>query len=178
MIIELKPKKISNRILCFLEKRSLIRTYKPTKKVLKVKKTENGAIDEIYRSSKKFGPHKLICVAKNEFNINLTSHPENEEVILINNTKDIYKPLYLIVGLHKKDVFEAKAKKGILTNKDIIAIELEYNIQTSIFTVLKDIPHCEVTVPGRKHCPIFFVIEPTNMKMDYVNIYDYKIYLR
>jgi len=175
--IKLKPVKITQKILNFLEKRKLIRTLRPTKKILELKKKNTGGIDNLYVSSPKQGAHKLLCVVKDDININLSVHTDNEEVILINTEKVKFRPLILIIGLYKNKEFEKKAKNGNITKRDIVAVSLEYNKSTSVFTILKDTPHCEVTLPGKKAHPVFYVTEPSEMKMKYTNTNNYKFEL-
>lgn len=175
--IFLKPTKATPQIFSSLEKRNLIKTFKPTKKVLNVK-PGHGAVDVLYSSAPQFGTHKLICVGLNITNIKLNYHPENEEFIIVKNTKDKVKPLFLIIGLQKYNILEKKAKNGKLSSKDFLALRLEYNNpKTGIFTMLKYTPHCEITLPGNTAHPYFFVTEPTDIKMNYLNLPDYELIL-
>lgn len=174
----LKPLKAAPKLFNYLEKRGLIKTFQPTKKSLKISKGEDGVVDTIYKTAPRYGTHKLICVGKNSTEIKLTTHPDNEDFIIIDMAENKYKPLYLIISIHKQKVMEQKAKSGSLSAKDILAIELEYNSPTSVFTVLKDVPHCEATLPGNKKHPVFFVTEPSDFEMSRVNMYNYKLTLK
>ncbi len=176
-LLKLKPKKLTLRTMILLEKKGLIKRFKPTKNVLEVKKGKD-AVDILYTTSTKFGSHKLICVGKNFTKIQLNTHPDNEDFIIFNPTNYKFKPLYLIIGLNKYKIIEKKAKNNTLTSKDILAIELVYNNpKLSLFTMLKGTPHCEITVEGKRKHPIFFVTEPTKLTWHILDIQDYKLEL-
>ena len=169
--IKLKPIKINKKILNMLEQKGLIITPTPSNKIMN--NASCGGVEIIYKTDHEYGTHKLIAVGKTDTAITLTTHPDNEDVILINNTGKKFKPLYLIIALHKQSEFEKRAKAGTLSTKDILAITLEYNSQNSFFTVLKNVPHCEVTSIGKGQYPVFFVTEPTDLKMDIVKCLEY-----
>lgn len=169
--LKLKPKKINKKILTMLEKNGLIITPTPSKKIMT--SPACGGVEVIYKTDHEYGTHKLIAVGKTDTKIMLTTHPDNEDVILINNTGKKFKPLYLVIALHKQSNFEKLAKVEKLTTKDIMAIELEYNSQNCFFTVLKDVPHCEITLSGKGQYPVFFVTEPSDLKMGITNCYNY-----
>ena len=164
-ILNLQPQKVSASLLSLLEEKGLIKLLKPTNRI--ENNPQRDAVDLIYSSAPEFGPHKLICVRKNVTDIAFAVHSENEEIILINMTGKKFKPLFLIVGLDQVDVFEEKIKKGVLSEKDIMVLELEYNkYDTCIFTVLKNVPHYEVTTRGdADEAPVFYVTEPASMDM-------------
>jgi len=104
----------------------------------------------------------------------LNSHPHNEEFLIINNTALELKPLLMIIGLHKHKEIERKAKKGGLTSRDFLMLRLRYNDhRTSVFTMLKDTPHCEMSARGRGRASIFFVSEPTDLPMSHLKTADY-----
>lgn len=178
-ILKLKPVNITYEILCFLETKQLVRTLRPTLKILQ-NHSAGGMVDTIYTSATEFGTHKLICVglSANSTQIELNSHPDNEEFIIINNTFTKFKPLYMAIGLHKHNILEEKAKNKELTSDDIMLLRLKYNdAKTSIFTMLKDTPHCELTTKEDGIHPIFFVSEPSNLTMNYLQIASYKLAL-
>lgn len=173
--LKLKPVNATQKILAGLERRGLIRTFKPTARALRVGEG-SCVVDKIYSTSPKFGTHKLICVGKNETKITLTTHPDNEDFFILNPAKYVFKPLYLIVGLIGRRELERKARLGRLAARDFIALRLKYNDPgTCAFTMLKNTPHCEVTLPGRGRAPVFFVTEPDDFKMCCIDLYDYRI---
>jgi hypothetical protein len=169
--ILLRPLKATPKLFKSLEKKGLIGTMSPTPRTAYLPKGADGAVDTIYRTSPKYGTHKLMAVGKNAAEISLTDHPDNEDFIIIDITSTKYKPLYFVIALSKKKEFEKKAKAGKITSKDVLAIELAYNGPTSVFTLNKDVPHCEVTVPGKGKHPVFYVTEPSDFAMGYVNQY-------
>lgn len=180
--IRLKPIEVTPKILTRLEKKGLIRTFKPTQKILRLGVHKKGGVDTIYSSSPRFGSHKLICIAKEDSRkVSLNFHSDNEEFILINNTSLRFKPLYIVIGLHKYKEFKIRAVNKRLSKNDFIVLRLTYNDhRTCIFTMLKGTPHCEVTLPGKGRSPIFFVTEPSNLGMTHLNLsgYDLKLNLK
>ena len=174
-ILKLRPINITPLIISSLEHRGLVRAFRPTPKALRVGEGK-CIVEKIYSTARRFGTHKLICVGKNETKITLTTHPDNEDFIVINPTGYKFKPLYLIIGLGAKKDLERKARAGQLKARDIMALRLKYNDpKICAFTMLKDTPHCEVTVPGSGKAPVFFVTEPSDFKMARVNLHKYQL---
>ena len=178
--ITLSPAEATEKILARLEKKGLIRTFRPTPKILKLGYRKKGGVDTIYSSSPRFGSHKLICIRQDDFlEIALTYHDDNEEFLIMNSTPLKFKPFYIVIGLHKRREFEEKARNKSLSEKDIIVIRFKYNDPaTSIFTMLKDTPHCQITKPGRGRPPIFFVTEPSRLTGGLVRLPGYKFIVR
>ena len=171
--IRLKPVIPNSKILSFLEKRNLIRTLKPTKKMLNAR-VKGGMVQTIYSSSIEFGSHKLLCINLNSAGIKLNSHPDNEEFIVVDSALRKFKPLYIVVGLYKHGLLEKKAQAGNLSKDDFVVLRLKYNNpRFSVFTMLKDTVHCELTLPGKGVPPIFFVAEPSKLKMRKLKLRDY-----
>jgi len=175
ILLRLKPQSASPRILAFLEKNNLIRMLKPPQKVLASRST-NGAMQTIYCSHWRWGAHKLICVKKNSQTVKLNFHPDNEEFILINNNGTKFRPLCIIMGLLKQEELADKLKKGKLTENDFIAVVFKHNDhKTCIFTMLRDTVHCEVALPGEGQGPVFFVAEPSRLKLKSFRTKGYKL---
>jgi len=173
--IQLKPRKITKQLLNYLEKRGLITTLKFTAAALKAR-GRRGKVCLIYRTGAKYGPQKLICVAKREQEIEMTIHGDKEELLILNSTGIKFKPLYLIIAMDKIDVFNRKIACGKFTQKDIMAIELQYNdAATSVFMMNGNVPHCEVTVAGRGQHPLFFVTEPAELSFKIIDTQNYKL---
>lgn len=173
--INLKPIKGTQKVLDILEKKKLIKCLRPCAAWLK---DSQGGCKDVYRTAPKYGTHKMIAVAKDTTEIALTTHPDNEDIILINNTGKRFKPLYLVIATTTQKQFEKKAARGAVTAKDVVAVELLYNSGASVFTVLKDIPHCEVTMRGKGVNPVFFVTEPSDFEMDMVGQSGYTFVLK
>ncbi|MGA2091300.1 MAG: hypothetical protein ABSH12_07575 [Endomicrobiales bacterium] len=169
--IFLKPVKITPTLLRALQRRGLIRALAPTNKILNTR-TATGAVDTFYRTKSVYGTHKLIGIGKRSLKIKLCTHPACEDFIVINPTEIKYKPLYIIIARHKRAALEKKARSGKLSAKDFFTVEWEYNNpRTCVFTMLADTVHCEVTAPGPGQHPVFFVTEPSQLPLNYVNIY-------
>lgn len=178
--ITLRALEATKKILVRLEKKGLIRTLKPTPKILKLGSRKKGGVDTVYSSSPRFGSHKLICIRQDDFSkIALTYHDDNEEFLIINSTSLKFKPFCIVIGLHKRREFEGKAGNKSLSEKDIIVLKFRYNDPaTSIFTMLKDTPHCQITKPGRGRPPIFFVTEPSALTGGSVRLPGYRLVVR
>jgi hypothetical protein len=106
----------------------------------------------------------------------LNSHEDNEEFILISPDAAAFSPLYMIIGLHKHAVIEKKARLGRLRTSDFMALELVYNDPgLSVFTMLKGTPHFEVAGSCRRQAPIFFVSEPSRLKLHVMKLYGHRL---
>lgn len=176
--IRLKPVNVTEKILLRIEKKGLIRTLRPTARILR-RTSKDGLVDCIYSSPVEHGTHKLICVRSDDAGrVMLNSHPHNEEFLIINNTALKLKPLLMIIGLHEHKEIERKAKKGGLTAKDFLMLRFRYNDhKTCVFTMLKDTPHWETSEPGKGRPSIFFVSEPTNLPMHHLKMAGYSFIL-
>jgi hypothetical protein len=174
-ILSLKARKLSPAILAFLAKRRLIRPLVPTRNVVQCR-SSRGTVGTIYISQKACGTHKLICVRSATGGMRLNSHQDNEEFILISPDAAAFSPLYMIIGLHKHAVIERKARSKTLKGSDFMALELVYNDpRVSIFTMLKNTPHFEFGAGGRKQAPIFFVAEPSRLKLRVLDLHEYRL---
>ena len=176
-IIRLKPKQMTKKLLNFLKKRGLVTTLSFTRRALKAG-GKRGKVDLIYRTAAEFGTQKLICVGKRDLDIEMSVHGDKEELLVFNTTGMKFKPLYLIIAMDKLGVFKSKISGGRLGQKDIMAIELKYNDPaTSVFMMNGDVPHCEVTLPGRGQHPLFFVTEPADLSFAVIPTPGYKLEL-
>jgi hypothetical protein len=177
-ILSLKARKLSPSILAFLAKRRLIRPLVPTRNVVQCR-SSRGTVGTIYTSGEACGTHKLISVRCATAGIRLNSHEDNEEFILISPDAAAFGPLYMIIGLHKHAVIEKKARRRTLKPSDFMALELVYNDpRLSIFTMLKDTPHFEVAGSGRRQAPIFFVAEPSRLKLRLLHLHGFRLEIR
>ncbi len=164
-ILRLKSQKISEKILKDLESKGLIKTLSAPVEVLNCN-LPKGMVKTIYTTKEEYGSHKLICVKCNSSEINLNSHPDNEEFLMFNNSDLVFNPLYIIIALEKNNILQKKIKNCTLTADDFIVLELKYNDpRVSIFTMLKGTCHCEFTFPGKGISPVFFVTEPSRLEM-------------
>jgi hypothetical protein len=169
---------MTKKLLNYLEKQGLVTTLKFTRGALKAR-GKRGKVDLIYRTEPKYGPQKLICVGKKEQDIEMTIHGDREELLMFNMTGIRFKPLYLIIGMDKVGVFKRKISGGKFKQKDIMAIELKYNDPaTSVFMMNGNVPHCEVTLPGRGQHPLFFVTEPADLSCAVIDTKNYKFILK
>lgn len=175
--IILKPVKASTKLFNKLEKLNLIKTMTPPKEIINTR-TKTGAVSTFYKTQDVFGTHTLLCVGKRTTDIGFSYHDDNEDLILINPLNLKFKKMYLVVSYLKKDEFLKKYNDEKITNKDLLAIELEFNNpKLSFFTVLKQTVHCEVTQDKKGQHPIFFVAEPSMLVDNKISndLYNFKI---
>lgn len=169
MTFYLQPQKITAALLEYLEKRGRIKQLRPPQSITEAPHAD--AVEDLYVSAPGSGAHKLICVRKNQTAIRLTTHSENEEVIFLKDPHVLFRPLYVIISVLSENELLQKYTAGRLADDDIIALEVVYNDpQTLFFTIVKDTPHCEITVAGDDPAPIFYVTEPADIAMQYVDL--------
>ena len=163
--IVLNPIKSNKKIFDLLEKKKLIKTFKPTEKTLVTEK-RNGCVDILYTSRKSFGAHRFMCIGKKNKKVQLCFHLDNEDLFFLNPYNTDYAKLYVVFALDKINNFNEKLKKETLKNKDFTTVEVCFNnANLSFFSVLKGTVHCEI-VDGnvQKQHPIFFVSEASELK--------------
>ncbi len=178
-MIDLKIKIVdaSYNVMAMLEDMKLINRFFPSKEMYN-SIDDNDRIETEYISDPCYGSHKLICIRKNTTELNLTAHPDNEEILLINPSEFKFKPLYFIIGLEKHLLLEEKIRTNTISPDNILAIKMKYNDpETSFFTVLRGTPHWEATCVGEGLAPVFFVTEPSDLKMDYIALEPYNLIL-
>ncbi len=163
--IVLKPVKSDTKIFDFLEKKGLIKTFKPTKNTLTTKK-RNGCVDILYTSRKSFGAHRFMCIGKKNKKVQLCYHLDNEDLFFLNPNNTDYAKLYIVFALDKIDVFNRKLKREILKDKDFVTVEICFNNPNlSFFSVLKGTVHCEIIDKNQqKQHPVFFASEASELK--------------
>ena len=173
--IVVSPTPITDQVLEKLEQIGLVQRLRCTPRALKA--YENEVVDDIiYASDPKWGPHTLLCVGFNKIRPKLATHPDNEEFILFS---DASPTLYILIALHKRDNLLKLVNSNALTSKDFILLEAVFNDSNmSIFTMLADTPHGEVTVPGDERPPCFFVTEPANLISEPIELGKYEIILK
>lgn len=175
--LTLRPRAFTPAILAFLAQRGLIRPLVPTPDVLRCRR-QSGAAETIYASAAKHGTHKLICVRCTTGPIRLNYHEDNEEFILIHSRARLFNPLYMIIGLHKYEIMRFRADRGTLAASDFMALTLKYNDPAvSIFTMLKDTVHFEIAAAGRRQAPVFFVTEPSRLRLCPARLPGYRLEL-
>ncbi|HON56200.1 MAG TPA: hypothetical protein PLJ38_04205 [bacterium] len=174
----LKAYDASPELFFKLEELGLIKLFKPTLNTLNLPLNKN-AVEWLYTTDEQYGTHKLICVGINSTTIRLNYHPDNEDFILVNNSQYKFKNLYLIIGLEKQEILQQKINEETLADDDVIAIKMEFNNPLlSIFTMLKNTAHCEITTENSNlQNPVFFVSEPTNLKQIFLDVKNYNFML-
>ena len=163
--ITLKPQKSTKQLFDLLEKKKLIKTFKPTKKTVTTTK-RNGCVDILYTSRKSFGAHRFMCIGKKNKKVQLCYHLDNEDLFFLNPQNSEYAKLYLVFALDKIKIFSKKLKEESLKDKDFITVEVCFNDPNlSFFSVLKGTVHCEIVDEQdlRQH-PVFFVSESSELK--------------
>jgi hypothetical protein len=177
-LLTIKAVPITASILYSLEKSGLIRTLKATPNVLQCR-SPKGTVGTIYRSGKKSGTHKLISIRCTTEKGKLNFHTDNEEFLLVNSNAKKFSSLYMVVCLHKNEVLAGKINNKQLCENDFIALRLKYNDPcVSIFSMLKGTAHFELAAKNRKQAPVFFVSEPSELKMHLVKMPGYEIALK
>jgi hypothetical protein len=175
MIIELEPKQMTPELMKDLEKRGLIIRLCPGNHSTDPGRNESKSA-VIYASDAKYGPHKLIVATINALEPypNFGTHDDNEEFILVGDPTA--KPIHLIVALNKKGVLEEKIQNHTLSDDDFVALRIKYNDpEVSFFTMLKDVPHGEVTIDGPGKPGSFYVTEPRDLVILSTDFRDYQV---
>ena len=170
LCIRVRP--VTEEAMSMLEERGLLQRLFPPEEVLR---TAEGVVQvaTMYITDPQFGSHMLICVAFNKSEVELLTHPDNEEFILINEGRE-QKPLILVVGLHPEPEFQRLVSTGQLTTEDIWALEMRFNDpRLSFFTMNALTPHCEWTTPGPGPANVFFVTEPSRLGLHPRDMGDY-----
>jgi len=163
--INLAIRQPASDVLQGLQKRGLIKTLAPSRRLL-CSSHPNGAMETLYCASYRHGSHKLVCIKKNSGDIRFTFHPGNEEFIIMNTAARASRPLYIVIGLYARRALARKLKNGTLSARDFVCLEFSpRGKEAYIFTMLKDTVHCEIAGPGRGTGPVFFVSEPSRLKL-------------
>jgi hypothetical protein len=173
-IIHLTPTEMTPEAMQELEDRKLIIRLYPGHHVLHPKHNETLSAS-IYESEPRYGPHKLIVATINWYQLSgFGYHDDNEEFLLLGDPST--RPLYLVVARCKKDELEAKIQSSTLGADDFIALRVKYNDPlVSFFTMLKDVPHGEVTEDGSGRPPSFYVTEPRDMGIHLTDFGPYEL---
>ncbi len=175
--IALTPQPLTKAILDDLEKRGLVRTLQPTRRI--ADQPDLDCADPIYISAAASGPHQLLAVRKNVTAVRLTIHNDNEEVIFLRPPQVTFKPLILVIAKLPLKELVARATAGTLEEDDVLALTVKMNDPaTAVFTILKDTAHCEVTTANPGEAPVFYVAEPSQMTMRYVDLKDTALRIR
>jgi hypothetical protein len=172
--LTLKVRPVTEELMAALEERGLLQRFSPSLEALE---TPEGAVkvERIYTTDPQFGSHMLICVAFNKSEVQLATHPDKEDFILVNEGRE-QKPLILVVGLHPQPEFQRLASAGQLTGDDVWALEMKYNDpRLSFFTMNGLTPHCEWTVPGPGPANVFFVTEPSGLGLHPIDMSGYTV---
>ncbi len=163
MKIELQPRLMTAEVMAELEQRGLILRLYPGGHAAEVGPNEACSRD-LYSSDEQYGPHKLIVATINSVDADkyFGDHADNEEFLFIGDPAT--RPLYLVVALHKRAQFEAKVRNQTLSADDFVALRVRFNDpHASFFTMLKEVPHGEVTVAGPGTPASFYVTEPRDV---------------
>ncbi len=173
--ILLTPVRFTPAIAAKLARRRLIRLLDPTPKIRSCTR-RYGMLDMVYVSQPRYGSHALACIRCCWGNLALNSHPDNEEFIFFHPSPGQFRPLYMIIGMHRHDAMEARARSGKLSARDFLALEMSYNHpRLSIFTMLAGTLHCEFVPASRKPAPVFFASEPDRLPMRHFNAGDLRL---
>lgn len=167
--INLEIKKLTKELLDELDRKNLIMTFKPCGLALNPPRGMNGDC-MIYESREYHGPHRLICVGCNRFELELATHGDNEEFLIPPQEGDV-KPVYLVICHLDDDEIKEKDANGTLSADDFTCIDLySGDWESSMFTMPKGVYHCEVTPKGLGKFGWFFVTEPKNAPSIYLDL--------
>lgn len=172
--LPLRVRPITEELMLDLEKRGLVKRFLPPSRPVE---TPEGAVqvERVYATDPQFGSHMLICVGFNKSKVEMATHPDKEDFILINEGRE-QKPLILVIGLHTESEFARLVSTGQLTTDDIWALEMKFNDpRLSFFTMNGFTPHCEWTVPGPGPANVFFVTEPSSVGIHPVDMGEYTL---
>ncbi len=158
--IVLQPVDMNRDSMSALEERGLVHRLAPGKDVA-------GPVDgdnlgrSLYESDSRFGGHKLIVATIGATALrHFGYHDDNEDVWMLG--LDSWKPLYSVVATCLADEFEDKARRGALTEDDLVCLRVRYNDpEASFFIMKKGVPHGEFVVPAPAPAPSFYVTEST-----------------
>lgn len=177
MLLEIPLKKITKRDIIELEKKRLIKRLIPPEEYLNVPEGEFKGCP-IYKTESQYGGHMLLFVNMNLLNSNLNYHPGNEDVFLINDGGDV-KPCIFVFGLGKKDEIEKKIETKTLSESDFLAFDIPFNQPAlSFFTIYSETPHYEITLPGPKQSPYFWVGESSDLPLIKINMDNYELKIK
>jgi len=166
--LKLKPEPLTEEILTDLEARGLVKRFSAPKEIKDAPETDQCRV--MYVTPDSSGGHQLLCVRKGVTEVQLTEHIENEDVIFLSPDAANYKPLYMVIGLGRTDELKLKAENNSLTEKDFKALTIQYNDPaTCAFTIVRGVPHCELTAKGPGEAPIFYVTEPHRVGYELIN---------
>lgn len=172
--LTLKVRPLTREIMSALEKRGLLQRFLPPLQMSEIPE-ETVKVDRIYTTDPQFGSHMLIRVRFNKSKIELATHPDKEDFILINEGRE-QKPLILVIGLYPEPEFQKLASTGQLTADDIWALETKFNDPLlSFFTMNGLTPHCEWTIPGPGPANLFFVTEPSGLSLHPIDMSGYTL---
>ncbi len=178
MLIELQPTEMTAEVMDDLEKRGLIIRLYPGAHSANPGHNELAS-SVIYASDPQYGPHKLIVATINTLvpQPYFGTHDDNEEFILVGDPNT--KPIYLIVARCKREALDEKILSHCLSADDFVALAVKYNDpEVSFFTMLKDVPHGEVTVDGPGVPGSFYVTEPRDIVIRSTNFGDYQVSMK
>ena len=174
--IPLKVKKATEKDMVSLEQIGAITRLLPPKDLTDVKEGTFG-VRTIYKTDPEYGGHKLIYVIINRTKSEVNSHPDNEDVLLINSGSPT-KPLIFVFAKYPHQQMEQKIASATLNPEDFMALDIPFNDpRMSFFTVNKDFPHYEVTTSGPGQAPSFWVTEPTELPLVELSLSGYTIKL-
>ncbi len=175
--IIIRSKKANVKDVEKLERLGVIKRFLSPEYLCQVKKGEI-VVQMIYSTNIKYGSHKLIYINTNRTESELGYHPDKEDIFLI-KLYGLTKPLIWVFCKYSYEEIEEKIRVGNLNKSDFIALDIPFNDpEMSVFTVNGDFPHYEVTTPGTKKSPSFWVTEPADLPLIQINLSDYKIKLK
>lgn len=174
MKLFVRPVKMTESIMNFLEKKNVITRIGPGHDVLMTQKGESRC-ETVYSTDARFGPHKLIAVTINDAKPNnFVYHSDKEDFMIIDRkgTPD----LILTVSLCHKDELIQKIESNTVSSDDFLSIICEENNPyLSFFTMNAYYPHVETCKKPSDNPPSFYVGEPRDLDENKIDFMSYQL---
>jgi hypothetical protein len=168
--LELSPVPITKQVLAELDRRNLVRLFKPTPLTQNPPPGQNIA-EPLYVSGVEFGPHRLIAVGINQDRVRLGVHSDHEEFLIPDHDSAV-RPVYLVIAYLSAAELRARDAAGALSVSDFICLDLYPCPRgAEMFTMLPGTVHCELTdstAEGPFGC--FYVTEPHGLDITWIDL--------
>jgi len=172
--LKLQAQKATPVLMQELEAAGLLRLLTPSERARQVPEGEQ-VVERVELAGEGTGPWQMLVVACNRQQLTyLAAHGDIESWLFWGDPGS--KPLLYVVARCGIDAFKQKVAEQTLSADDFVALELRPNDPaTSYFTVPAGVLHDELTYPGPRPAPVFFVPEPSVMGHEQVDLAGYEV---